>query len=90
MYGFDNAWGHTKFGVSYGANIMDETRADRQDRLAGTEVQIEEQKMAGLGIYHDINPHLKLIAEYIYTDNQWFDGRGQNTHMIALGTFFTW
>lgn len=90
MYGFDNAWGHTKFGVSYGANIMDETRADRQDRQSGTEVQIEEQKLAGVGVYHDINPHLKLIAEYFYTDNQWFDGRGQNTHMIALGTFFTW
>jgi hypothetical protein len=90
MYGCDNKWGHTKFGVSYGANIMDETAADRQGRLAGAEVQIEEQKLLGVGLYHDINPHLKVILEYFYTDNQWFDGAGQQSNMVAVGTFFTW
>jgi hypothetical protein len=90
MYGFDNAWGHTKFGASYGANIMDETSADRQDRINSVEVQIEEQKLLGFGVYHDLNDHLKLVAEYFYTDNQWFDGEGQHSHLFALGTFFTW
>ncbi|MDK2846746.1 MAG: hypothetical protein PWP34_99 [Desulfuromonadales bacterium] len=90
MYGFDNRWGKTKLGLSYGANIMDETSGDRQQRLAGTEVQIEEQNLFGVGAYHDINDHLKLILEYFYTDNQWFDGAGQQSHMVAVGTFFTW
>lgn len=90
MYGFDNSWGKTKLGISYGANIMDETAADRQDRVSGTEVQIEEQKLFGVGVYHDINPNLKLILEYFYTDNQWFDGAGQQSNMVAVGTFFTW
>jgi hypothetical protein len=69
---------------------MDETSGDRQQRLAGTEVQIEEQNLFGVGAYHDINDHLKLILEYFYTDNQWFDGAGQQSHMVAVGTFFTW
>lgn len=90
MYGFDNRWGKTKLGVSYGGNIMDETAGDRQQRKDGVEVQIEEQNLFGAGVYHDINPNLKVILEYFYTDNQWFDGAGQQSHMIAVGTFFTW
>jgi len=90
MYGFDNIWGKTKLGISIGANIMDETSADKALRQAGSEVQIEEQRLTGFGIYHDVNAHLKLIAEYFYTENEWFDGKEQSTHLVGVGTFFTW
>ncbi len=88
MYGFNN--GKTRAGVSYGGNFMDETSADKADRLAGTEVQIEEQTLWVFGLYHDINAHLKVMAEVMLTQNEWQDGEDQNTETIALGTFFVW
>ena len=90
MYGFNNSWGKTKIGVSYGANIMDETSADKALRAAGTEVQIEEQKLFGIGIYHDLTDNLKLVVEYFHTENEWFDGADQSTDLVGVGSFFTW
>ncbi len=88
MYGFNK--GQTKAGVSYGGNFMDETSADKLDRTSGTEVQVEEQTLWVFGIYHDINPHLKVMAEVMLTENQWHDGQKQNTETLAIGTFFVW
>ncbi len=88
MYGFNK--GQTKAGVSYGGNFMDETSADKADRVSGTEVQVEEQTLWVFGIYHDINPHLKVMAEVMLTENQWHDGEEQNTETLAIGTFFIW
>ncbi len=90
MYGFHNRFGKTKVGVSYGGNFMDETSADKADRLAGTEVQVEEQMLWVFGIYHDINAHLKVMAEVMLTENEWQDGEDQNTETLAIGTFFVW
>lgn len=90
MYGFDNRFGKTKLGVSYGGNFMDETSRDKADRLAGTEVQIEEQTLWVFGVYHDINPNLKVMAEIMLTENTWFDNEDQNTELFSIGTFFVW
>ncbi|ABA89750.1 outer membrane channel, putative [Syntrophotalea carbinolica DSM 2380] len=90
MYGFDNRFGTSKFGVSYGGNYMDETSRDKADRLLGTEVQIEEQTLWVFGIYHDINPNLKVMTEIMLTENSWFDGEDQNTELFSIGTFFVW
>lgn len=90
MYGFDNRLGKTKFGVSYGGNYMNETSRDKADRLLGTEVQIEEQMLWVFGLYHDINPHLKVMTEIMLTENSWFDGEDQNTETFSIGTFFVW
>jgi hypothetical protein len=76
--------------VSYGGNYMDETSRDKADRLAGTEVQIEEQTLWVFGVYHDINPNLKVMAEVMLTENSWFDNEDQNTELFTVGTFFVW
>ncbi|MEZ4483482.1 MAG: histidine kinase [Syntrophotaleaceae bacterium] len=88
MYGFNN--GKTKVGASYGGNFMDETSQDKIDRQAGVEVQIEEQTLWVFGVYHDINAHLKVMAEVMLTENEWQDGEDQNTEIISVGTFFVW
>jgi hypothetical protein len=69
---------------------MDETSRDKADRLLGTEVQIEEQTLWVFGLYHDINPHLKVMTEIMLTENSWFDGEDQNTEIFSIGTFFVW
>lgn len=88
MYGFNE--GKTRVGASYGGNFMDETSADKADRQAGIEVQIEEQTLWVFGVYHDINPNLKVMAEIMLTENSWFDNKDQNTELFAVGTFFSW
>lgn len=90
MYGFDNRLGKTKLGISYGGNYMDETSRDKADRILGTEVQIEEQTLWVFGLYHDINPNLKVMTEIMLTENSWFDGADQNTEIFSIGTFFVW
>lgn len=82
--------GATKFGVAYGANEMDETTAEKATRTGGGNSELEEQNMLTFGIYHDINPHIKLVAEYSQAENEWFGGQNQEVDIVSVGTFFMW
>jgi len=82
--------GATKFGVAYGANEMDETAAERGVRAGGGNSELESQSMLTLGLYHDLNAHLKLVAEYSQARNEWFGGQEQEGDILSVGTFFTW
>jgi hypothetical protein len=81
--------GKTKFGVSYGANEMDETDADRTDRLAG-DAFIETQAMLTFMVSHDITANLKLVGEVSLLDHEWHNGEDWQAEQFNIGTFFVW
>lgn len=89
-YTFNNRFGTTKLGVCYGANRMDETSAEKAVRAATDNGELKQQDVITVGIFHDINPHLKLVAEYNRVNVEWFNGGDQEVDIIALGTFFMW
>ena len=82
--------GATKFGVAYGINEMDETSAEKAIRIGGGNSELEEQNLLTLGIYHDLNPYIKLVAEYSQAENKWFGGQDQQVDIVSVGTLFFW
>ncbi len=79
----------TKIGIQYGETKFDETAADLADRTAGT-AHIEKQSAYTLGIYHDLTPNFKVMAEYTKAKMEWFDGSDQESGIFAVGTYFIW
>jgi len=86
--------GKTKVGASYG-----ESNQDAYDALGMVTNlnQDVELSMWTVGVYHDVNSWLKLIAEYSKSENDF--SRNANSGAIAgnaesdtfsLGTFFVW
>jgi hypothetical protein len=81
--------GKTKFGISYGANEMDETSADKEDRLSGF-AWIESQKMLTLMVTQDITSNLKIVGEISHINHEWQNGKEWEVEMVSVGTFFLW
>jgi len=81
--------GKTKFGVSYGANEMDETDADEAD-VAGNGSWIETQAMLTFMVTQDITPNLKLVGEISFLDHEWQNGEDWEAQQFNVGTFFLW
>ena len=79
----------TKIGVSYGLSQADETSAEQAIRLGGGVAQLNKQKSTTVGVYHDINSWLKVVAEYTTAKNEWFNGASQKTNIVSVGTFFS-
>lgn len=88
-YTFANG-GKTKLAICYGVNRMDETSAEKVVRADTGNGELKQQDAITLGVSHDINPHLKLVAEYNRVNIEWFNGGDQAVDIIALGTFFLW
>jgi len=82
--------GSTKIGVQYGTTDMDETASEQAARVAGTNANIDKRTAYTLGVYHDITPNWKVMAEYTGAKVEWFDGADRESSTIALGTFFLW
>jgi hypothetical protein len=80
--------GGTKLGVSYGQNTKDETTADGAVRA--TAAEIETRRSITGGLYHNVNPSLRLAAEYTWSRTTWFGGADRSTNTVALGGFFFW
>jgi hypothetical protein len=85
--------GKTKVGGSYGESNQDGFGADAADGLAATgDVELS---MWTIGVYHDMNSWLKLIAEYSNLENE-YDAFGASiggdteADVFSLGTFFLW
>jgi hypothetical protein len=89
-YTWDNRFGKTKLGICYGANRMDETSAEKEVRATTGYGELKQQDVITVGVFHDINPHLKLVLEYNRANVEWFNGGEQEVDIIALGTFFMW
>ncbi|APG27955.1 hypothetical protein A7E78_08970 [Syntrophotalea acetylenivorans] len=82
--------GKTKFGVSYGANEMDETDADKTDRLDNDAAFLESQSMLTFMVTQDITSNLKLVGEISFLEHEWQNGKDWNAEMFSVGTFFLW
>jgi hypothetical protein len=94
----------TKLQASYGESNQDETGADKACRTsAGTNsgtiyvcpgaagyVIVETQSLWDIMLTHDVNPNLKLVAEYGRQTSDWADGADQDTDIFSLGAFFFW
>jgi len=89
-YTFANRFGNTKLGIAYGANRMDETSAEKAVRDAIGNGELKQQDVITVGVYHDLNPNLKLVAEYNLANVEWFNGGDQEVDIISVGTFFMW
>ncbi len=84
----------TSIAGSYGGNFSDETSFDERARVAGIiavdTIGVEEQRLADVMIFHDVNKNFRIIAEYARQTTEWFDGRDQDQDIVAVGTFFFW
>jgi hypothetical protein len=82
--------GKTKAGVSYGQTTTDETASEAAARLAGGPAALEARRSWTGGLYHDVNKHLKVVAEYTRATSEWVTGQRQSVDVFALGGFFMW
>ncbi|MGB8274922.1 MAG: histidine kinase [Alphaproteobacteria bacterium] len=80
----------TSVGFSYGESGADETAFERVVRLAGTNSQINVQRLYDAMVWHDINPNLRVVAEYGHQETEWFDNADQNADIFSVGGFFFW
>jgi hypothetical protein len=69
---------------------MDETSAGKAVRASTGNRELKQQDVITIGVFHDINPHLKLVLEYNRANVEWFNDGRQEVDIIALGTFFMW
>jgi len=80
--------GTTKLIASYGESTLDSTSAEK---AAGTGYSVDTRGMTTVGVYHDVNSNLKLVAEYSAMEDEFhFDGKDQDTDVFAIGGFVTW
>ena len=83
--------GATKVGVSYG-----ESNQDRLGAIAGMGATRDvELNMYTVGVYHDINSWLRVIAEYSKAENDFssspgFVGANTESDTFSVGSFFFW
>jgi hypothetical protein len=85
----------TALGLSYGESNAGETNYDSLLKnggvgVAATNAEIQKQQLYDVMLSHDINPNLKLVAEYGRQSIDWFDGADQNADIFSLGAFFFW
>ena len=78
---------NTKLGVNYGMNIMDETAADKSERLAGN-AELKNRGALTFGVYQNITPSWQVMAEYTHSTNTWFNDADQRANAFSVGTFF--
>lgn len=90
--------GKTKVGASYGQSTEDAYSASAiaAGVVPGLANQDVELDMWTVGVYHDVNSWLKLIAEYSKSENDYaangagtFSGATESD-TFSLGTFFVW
>ncbi len=88
--------GKTKLGVSYGESNQDAFSSGR-GLLTATQNQDVQLSMWTVGVYHDVNSWLKLIAEYSKAENQFsanaIDGAAafeSESDTLSVGSFFVW
>jgi hypothetical protein len=91
-YGFGQG---TQVGVSYGESRAGETPFDSLVKNGGVgtpaqNAEIAKQSLIDVMLSHDVNPNLKLVAEYGRQQNEWQDNATQDSDIFSLGAFFFW
>lgn len=88
--------GRTTIAASYGQSGAEETANDKACRLGLAScvgafgARIKEQRAYVIGIYHDVTPYLKLVAEYSRVENEWYGGQEQQANVVGIGGYFFW
>lgn len=82
--------GATKVGVSWGQNLMRETKAEEAARRSGDAAQIAVRRSVTAGVYQTVARHLKVVAEYTRATTEWHGGASESADVVALGGFFFW
>jgi hypothetical protein len=57
---------------------------------ATARVNLKRQDLFDVMLSHDINPNLKLVAEYGRQSETWFDGKDTGGDVFGVGAFFFW
>lgn len=92
----------TKISFSYGESDQEESSAENSCRNSlgvnsgtqfacdGAVIQVKRQSLYDIILSHDVNPNLKLVAEYGRQSSDWFDSASQDTDIFGVGAFFLW
>lgn len=78
--------GKTKFGVSFGQTMVDQTAA----QAAAADQSLEQRMSLTLGVYHDLTSWLRLVAEYSWYQLDWYGPASQTGNVLGAGGFFFW
>jgi len=77
--------GKTKVGLSYGETNQDDVNVAGAVNNTGTLAILRSNELTTLGVYHDVNSWLKVVAEYNDQKSQF-----GNISNISLGGFIFW
>jgi hypothetical protein len=80
----------TSLGYSYGETNADETPLDTDERITEDDVELKEQSLHVVMLWHDVTPNWRLIAEYGRQEAEWHDGADQDADIFSAGMFFFW
>ena len=86
--------GQTFVAASYGESTLDR---DSSNAFAGTSdpdnafADLDSNKMATIGIYHDVTANLKLVAEYSRMETEYhIQSDEDEVDVLAIGGFISW
>jgi hypothetical protein len=81
--------GGTNVGYSYGGNFRAGKSIHAAEAAASTNPVILQSHHNGM-IWHNVNDHFRLIAEYGHTAVHYHQAGNQKAETISLGAFFFW
>jgi hypothetical protein len=76
--------GKTKVGVNYSRLGVSKTAADKASTPPGL---LDSRQAVTGGVYHDLVPSVKLVAEFTHADLKFADGSTQGSNTIGVGGF---
>jgi hypothetical protein len=81
--------GKTFLAASYGESELDQTSFEKAN--PGFAYDVETRSLVTVGIYHDVTPNLKLVAEYSKQEEEFHsNAEDQETDVLSIGGFVTW
>ena len=81
--------GGTNAGYSYGGNFRAGNTNHGAEAAAATNAVILQEHHNGM-LWHNVNDHFRLIAEYGHTEVHYHQAGNQQAETISLGAFFFW
>lgn len=81
--------GGTNAGYSYGGNFRASEGQSGAERAASINPVILQEHHNGM-LWHNVNDHFRLIAEYGHTEVHYHQAGNKAAETISLGAFFFW
>ncbi len=80
--------GQTFVAASYGESTLDR---DSSNAATGGFADLDANKMATIGVYHDVTANLKLVAEYSRMETEYhIQSDEDEVDVLAIGGFISW